>query len=142
MTARKPTPEGIVQRAIIEYLTASRIGKVRRVNAGVAKVGNAPTHPWQKDTRYRIQLAEPGHSDLVVELNNDPRNIFIEVKAPKGKATDLQLAFLARQRTRGNIAFVAYSVREVFEHLTQAGFQGLPVPQEARKPLPTTRRAR
>lgn len=137
MTARKPTPEGRVQKAIVEYLTACRLGKVRRVNAGVAKVGAPPTHPWAKDTRYRIQLAEPGHSDLVVELANDPRSIYIEVKAPGGKATELQLAFLNRQRTRGNWGFVASSVCEVYAELTRLGFKGLPVPsgqaQETRK---------
>ncbi len=136
--AKSPTPEGVVSKAIVAYLALCRLGKVRRVNAGVAKVGNAPTHPWQKDTRYRVQLAEPGHSDLVVELERETRCIFIEVKAPKGKATDLQLAFLARQRTRGNVAFVAHSVLEVYEELTRAGFQGLPCPQETREaPRPT-----
>jgi len=140
MTARKPTPEGVVSKDIVDYLTLCRLGKVRRVNAGVAKVGNAPTHPWQKDTRYRVQLAEPGHSDLVVELERETRCIFIEVKAPKGKATDLQLAFLARQRTRGNVAFVAHSVLEVYEELTKAGFRALPVPQTPRTTLKATTR--
>lgn len=132
MTARTPTPEGRVQKAIIEYLQACRLGKVRRVNAGVAKVGDAPTHPWAKDTRRRVRLAEAGHSDLVVELDGSPRCIFIEVKAPGGKPTDLQLAFLNRQRCRGNVAFVASSVLQVYQELTRAGFHGLPVPAGAR----------
>lgn len=133
------TPESIVQKSIVDYLRACHLGVIRRVNAGVAKVGNAPTHPWAKDTRRRIQLAEAGHSDLVVELDRDTRNVFIEVKSATGRPTALQLQFLARQRERGHVAFIARSPWDVYEALTEAGFKGLPVPHKPRKAPEATR---
>jgi hypothetical protein len=127
------TPEGIVLKSILAYLKLCRLGTVRRVNVGQARMGNAPIHPWAKDTRRVVRFGEPGHSDLVLELNRDTRNVYIEVKSATGKPTALQLQFLARQRERGHIAFVARSIQDVHDALLDAGFPVPCVPQDRRK---------
>ena len=143
---RKTNPETIQQREIVRYLALCRLGKVRRVNTGMLRAGNAPAHPWAKDTRRVVRFGEKGHSDLVLELAGDPRSVFIEVKAlgwkppqpPKPDATGStrqkyrhyleQAAFLEAQRQRGHFGFIARSALEVYQHLVNLGFQGLPVP--------------
>ena len=160
MTTRKRTPEGEAQTLIIEYLKLCSLGKVKRNNVGQVRMGEAPKHPWAKDTRRVVRFGEVGESDLEVELTGQPRSLFVEVKPlgwnppqeprPGSAATTWkkyrhhldQVAFQTRQRARGHFAIFARSPWEVFEQLTALGFQGLPVPQETRKPLSATRRAR
>lgn len=161
---KKPTPEGAVQSAVIAYLKICRLGKVTRNNVGMARMGAAPTHPWAKDTRRFVRFGETGESDLSLELDGDTRTVFIETKEPKWKEpihpkpgaclSTLkkyrhyldQVEFQARQIARGHIAFFARSVFEVYAHLTDAGFLGLPRPQETRKmpaaPLPRAKAAK
>ncbi len=153
-----PTPEALASKAIRDYLAVARIGKVKRVNVGQARIGQAPTHPWQKDTRRIVRFGEVGHSDLQVELRmDDPRipavyrgrDLFPEVKAagwtpppvPKfGAAASTlkryrhhldQVAFLTRQNERGNLGFFVRTPTELYQRLLKAGFVGLPVPEEA-----------
>lgn len=154
MTKRTgPTPESIASKAIVQYLQLCRLGKIIRNNVGQVRIGQAPRHPWQRDTRRVVRFGEVGESDLAVELVNDPRMVFIEVKEPSWRAPTVpkfgccdstlkkyqhhvdQLAFLERQIKRGNIAFFARSPFEVWQNLHKAGFQGLPVPQETPKPI-------
>lgn len=149
-----PTPEALASKAIQDYLKLCRLGKLKRNNVGQVRVGPAPTHPWQRDTRRLVRFGEVGEADLSVELTGSPRVIYIEVKhatwtaptVPKvGSAKSTiekychhldQVAFQTRQIARGNIAFFARSPLEVYHHLTDAGFRGLPVPQESSKPIP------
>lgn len=149
---KKSTPEGQVLQAVMEYLQLCRLGKVTRANVGVARMGEKTSnHPWAKDTRRFVRFGTTGESDLRVELDGDPRVIFIETKAPNWKAPNPpkpgasvstlkkyrhhrdQLSFLAAQNARGNIAFFARSVEEVFLALTMAGFDGLPTPGGVQK---------
>lgn len=51
-----------------------------------------------------------GYSDLSGVIQGSGRAIFIEVKAPGGKPTALQLGFLERRRAEGAVAFWADSV--------------------------------
>ena len=68
------TPEGAASKAIRDYLALIHIGKVKRINVGQVRMGDAPKHPWQRDTRRIVRFGEVGHSDLQVELNlDDPR---------------------------------------------------------------------
>lgn len=163
MSPRKQTPEGLALRAITDYLTLCRLGKVKRRNVGQLRVGDAPTHPWARDTRRIVRFGEPGESDLEVELAGDTRSLFVEVKAPSWHAPQQpkpgassstwakyrhhldQVAFQERQRARGHFAIFARSPAEVYEQLVTLGFKGLPVPsgcpQDRREPVRTTRRA-
>ena len=152
MTARKQTPEGAALKPITAYLQLCRLGKVRRVNAGTAKVGAPPAHPWAKDTRYRLKLAEKGHTDLVLELDGDPRSVYIESKRlgwkpPKPPKPDAaastrkkyqdyldQVAFQERQKARGNFACFATCAWDVFMALVSWGFTRVPVPNPPKRP--------
>ena len=132
---RGSNPETGIQRAIVDYLKACRIGLVRRVNTGQVWVGGSQ-HPWGSKGRP-VRFGEPGHSDLIVELDASAaipeayrgRNLYLEVKVPGNRPTALQEAFLSRQRARGCPAFWARSVCEVHAELCRLGFQGLPVPR-------------
>lgn len=157
MTARKRTPEGEAQALIVEYLKFCNLGKVKRNNVGQARMGEAPKHPWAKDTRRVVRFGEVGESDLEVELTGQPRSLFVEVKPlgwnppqePRpGSAASTwkkyrhhldQVAFQTHQRARGHFAIFARSPREVYEQLTALGFQGLPVPRETPKPVRASR---
>lgn len=109
---KPPTPESMVLKAVMQFLRAKRIGHVMRVNTGAV---------WAGEHRERlVRFGEVGHSDLVVELP-DGRNAYIEVKAPGGKPTDAQVAFLARQSARGCPAGVVHSVAELEQLLAAHG---------------------
>lgn len=156
MSPRRQTPEGEATKAIKDYLAVIRIGLVKRVNVGSLKVGPAPTHPWQKDTRRHVRFGEVGASDLAVELNvNDPRipaqyrgrDLFPEVKplgwtpppVPKAFAAKStwekyrhyaeQRVWLDRQTSRGNLGGFVTSPRDLYDLLCAAGFRGLPAPE-------------
>ena len=164
---RKQTPEGEALRAIVDYLRAAHIGEVKRVNVGQLRVGEAPRHPWAKDTRRIVRFGEVGASDLHVELSLTDariperlrgRDLFVEVKRADwhpptvpafGCAASTleayrhhvdQVQFLDRQILRGNLGLFARSPWEVYIHLVESGFRGLPVPQAQREaPARTTR---
>jgi hypothetical protein len=114
-------------------------------------MGDAPTHPWAKDTRRLVRFGEVGESDLEVELNGQPRSLFVEVKPlgwkppamPKfGAAVSTlkkyrhhleQIAFQKRQRDRGHFAIFARSPYEVYVQLVALGFRGLPIPADCQR---------
>lgn len=56
-----------------------------------------------------------GYSDLSGVIPGPGRAIFIEVKAPGGKPTPLQLGFLERRRAEGAVALWADSVTSALE---------------------------
>jgi len=53
-----------------------------------------------------------GFSDLFGHRAGDARAFYLEVKTPKGRPTDQQLAFIAAMQKRGAIAAVVRSVDE------------------------------
>ena len=164
---KPPTPEAIHMKAVVEDLRLCRIGKIKRVNTGQARIGNAPTHPWAKDARRFVRFGEVGASDLQIELEvNDPRipiqyrgrDLYPEVKRADWKPPTVpkfgasrstlakyrhhveQVAFLKRQADRGNLGWIVRSPYELYLHLSQVGFSGLPVPAACPLSSPTTSR--
>ena len=116
-TKRKgPTPEQVVQKAILKYLSLCRIGKVTRNNVGMVWTGGRP------GAGRPVRFGTVGQADLTVEIPDSPMCIHIEVKAPGGKTTPAQDAWLAAQRKRGHICLVASSVDQVADALAAAGF--------------------
>jgi hypothetical protein len=113
----KLKPEALIQRTILAWLRANGL-HAQRVNAGQIWVGKSP-HPWGPKGRP-VHLAETGHSDLTVELP-DGRTAYLEVKAPRGRVTAAQEAFLARQAARGCPAGVVRSIGDVQALLDAAG---------------------
>ena len=148
-TRRGPTPEWAVQKAIVQFLCASRLGTVKRVNVGVAWMGGS-NHAWGPKGRP-VRFGEKGHSDLVLEFEGSTRCAFIETKRPGWKPPQRpkdtaaastwrkyrdhldQVAFLERQRERGHLAFFATSPEDVERELRAAGIN-LPISTHARRP--------
>jgi len=160
---RGPTPEALATRAITDYLRVAQLGKVKRINVGQVRMGEAPTHPWAKDNRRIVRFGETGHSDFQVELSTTHpgipltlrgRDLFLEIKAAGWTAPKVpkvgcapstlkayrhhvdQETFLARQRDRGNLGFFARSPFEVYLRLVESGFKGLPVPSQGIQEAP------
>lgn len=120
MTAGKlPDPDlfGLVQQppkrtndrpevaALAEVLRALRahssVAWCERQNSGAAKVGG----------RF-IRFGWPGCPDVLGQLT-DGRLLGVEVKAPKGRPSPEQVAFLVRINQSGGVAFVARNCLDV-----------------------------
>ena len=63
-----------------------------------------------------IRFGWPGCTDVLGQLK-DGRLLGVEVKAPKGKPSPEQVAFLERIRGAGGAAFIAYDLRDVLREL-------------------------
>ena len=88
--------------------------RLLRINAGVAWQGTVIERTPQRlvlARPYAIRLAAPGVSDLI-GWTEGGRFVAIEVKAPRGRVTDEQKAFLDLVRRSGGLAGVARSVEE------------------------------
>ena len=85
--------------------------RLLRINAGVAWQGTVierTQHRLVLARPYAIRLAAPGVSDLIGWTHG--RFVAIEVKAPRGRLTDEQAAFLDLVRRSGGLAGVARSI--------------------------------
>jgi len=127
-----PKPEAKLQKALIEYLKLLPwVAKVNRHNVGQAMMGARPGFAGRP-----VYFSERGHSDLSIEVRNDPRVIWIETKAPgarpSGRAQaahwEEQEGFLARKRASGHPAFFCRAGEILRTELTRAG---LPAPSVA-----------
>lgn len=161
---KKPTPESLSLKAITNYLSLAHLGRVRRVNTGQLRVGDAPRHPWARDTRRVVRFGEVGASDLAVELDlHDPRipaqfrgrDLYPEVKRADWKAPQVpkfgaarstiakyrhhveQLSWIKRQVDRGNLGCIVRSPAELYAYLVAQGFKGLPVPEGVAQACPS-----
>ena len=86
--------------------------RLLRVNAGVAWQGTVierTEHRLVLARPYAIRLAAPGVSDLI-GWTEGGRFVAIEVKAPRGRLTDEQAAFIELVRRSGGLAGVARSI--------------------------------
>jgi hypothetical protein len=95
--------------ALVEVLKALRahpgVAWVERQNSGVARIGG----------RF-VRFGWPGCPDVLGQLK-DGRLLGVEVKAAKGRASPEQVAFMARIRGAGGVAFVARDLRDVVREL-------------------------
>ena len=86
--------------------------RLLRINAGVAWQGTVierTEHRLVLARPYAIRLAAPGVSDLI-GWTEGGRFVAIEVKAPRGRLTDEQAAFIELVRRSGGLAGVARSI--------------------------------
>lgn len=105
----KKSPETAVQRAILEYLQYHpAVAKCWRNNAGKIKT----------ESGNLVQMSPAGTSDIIGFMK-DGRFLAVEVKAGKGKATDLQNDFISSVNESGGIAFVAWSVDDCETELSK-----------------------
>lgn len=124
---KKATPESLVLKDVLQYLNLCRIGKVIRNNVGQIQV------PDSRGGKGRfIRFGVPGQADVTVEITDSPLCVHVECKAPGGKLSDHQAAWLDAQRKRGHVCIVAKSAMDVYEALAAAGFE-VPAPGGRRK---------
>ena len=105
------TSERDIQNQILIALSHGPT-RLLRVNAGVAWQGTVIERTPQRlvlARPYAIRLAAPGVSDLI-GWTEGGRFVAIEVKAPRGRLTDEQAAFIELVRRSGGLAGVARSV--------------------------------
>ena len=107
------TSERDIQNQILIALSHGPT-RLLRVNAGVAWQGTVierTEHRLVLARPYAIRLAAPGVSDII-GWTEGGRFVAIEVKAPRGRLTDEQKAFIDLVRRSGGVAGVARSVEE------------------------------
>ena len=90
------TPEGIIQKSIVDYCTLKG-ALVFRMNSGKAK--------------YNIKLSPPGTPDLLVVYSS--RCLWIEVKTPTGKVSEAQQEMHDRLRGLGQYVLIARCLEDV-----------------------------
>ena len=113
---RQPSarPEADVLRTVLAALRRHpAVAWVERVNSGVVEV----------DGRW-IRYGWVGSADVIGQLA-DGRFLAVECKAPAGRVSEAQQAFLDRVTAAGGVAFVARGSDDVATELGQAD----PVPQ-------------
>lgn len=98
-----------IQDSILDYLGMTRVLAWRN-NTGVGRFQG-------KDGKDRfIRFSRPGASDIFAVKNGT--FIAIEVKRPGGKVSPAQAEFIEDVTKAGGIAFVAYSLEDVIEKLS------------------------
>lgn len=114
--AKKAQPEKGVQRAIQQAF---------RLQHGIALVyvdaGAAGMRQGQARGAGGYSATPAGFPDLVGVVPPSGRAIYIEVKAPGGKPTELQLRMLAALASKGAVAFWADSVASALEQFERLG---------------------
>lgn len=99
------TPEGNIQKQILDYLKRLRI------------------YAWRNNTRsifmggHRYQYGKKGSSDILGILPGG-RFLAIEVKVPGEKPTPEQLEFLDAINSAGGLGLVAYSLEDAIARLS------------------------
>jgi hypothetical protein len=115
LTTLEPT-EAQTQAAILQYLTMDpRVAWARRFNTGAAVVEGVG--PGGRPSRRFVRYAFPGCADILGQLRGSGRFLAIEVKAPKGRATQEQTDFLQQVIDGGGVAVIARSIEDVRDAL-------------------------
>ena len=109
---REITPdEATVQASILQYLAVHPlVAWAHRFNTGAHAVEDVDAK-GRKRRRF-IRYAFPGCSDVLGQMR-DGRFLAVECKAPDGKATDAQRAFLELVAENGGVAVLASSIEDV-----------------------------
>lgn len=102
------TPEGALQRLVMDYLAAEHIFSLR-MNTGTAKI----------DNRF-VSFGLPGMADILAfprgrmwVTKSQQEILWIELKAPKGKQSPLQKSFQEKVESEGHRYVLAYSLDDV-----------------------------
>lgn len=105
--------EQIIQNSILNYLLLdNRVAWAHRMNTGAARYG-------AKGNERFIRFGFPGCSDIVGQLK-DGRILCLEVKRPKGKATELQQSFIDLVNKNNGVAGVVRSIDDAAAIITNA----------------------
>jgi predicted NUDIX family NTP pyrophosphohydrolase len=109
----RPEPsESAVLDAILQALAVHpAVGGFWRQNTGAFAIGEG------RNRRF-VRFGPKGSPDIHGYLN-DGRALFVEVKRPSGRVSGDQKAFIERAVAHGAVAFVARSVDDVWDKLTE-----------------------
>lgn len=117
---RKQTPEGELQRLVLDWLAAEHIlsfrmnsgtlrnGVGRPVTFGTPGMADVLAFPWKKTNRELYVRS----GFLNIELEEIVPT-WIELKAPKGKQTEMQKSFQAQVETAGHHYLLIRSLEEL-----------------------------
>ena len=107
--------ESEIQRVILEWLAAKHIFSLR-MNTG------AMTSEYRGKKRF-MRFGEPGQADILAFVSrhyehcgagfDEIKPTWIEVKAEKGKQSDLQKSFQAKVESEGHMYILARSLDDV-----------------------------
>ena len=116
------TPEGAIKRVILDYLAARHIlafrmntmtsirsykGKQRRIDSGVPGMADVLAFP-----QIKVHCPAGCSRPLIA-----PFPVWLEVKAEKGKQSELQKSFQAQVEAEGHLYRIVRSVQDVEEAL-------------------------
>jgi len=101
--------EGLIQRAVLDYLAAKKIFAYRSQSVGV----------WDSKKGVYRTSGVKGVPDITCII--DGKYIGIEVKTPRGKLSPAQEEFSDRIVEAGGIYLVAHSVDELESDLQELG---------------------
>lgn len=74
---------------------------------------------YTKDGRYFSTGVPQGFSDLFGVRKSDGKAVFIEVKTPKGRATERQYNFIQMMKLSGAVAGICRSAEEAVKLVTK-----------------------
>ena len=108
---RKHTPEGALQRLVLDWLAAKHIFAIR-MNVGAILMQESP------GTRF-LRFGVPGMADILAfpQVNGAPDIVWLELKAPKGKQSELQKSFQAKVESEGHKYLLIRDLSELEEQL-------------------------
>ena len=99
------TPEGKIQKEILEYLTLERVFHWRQNNLPVFD---------PRINGYRSHTGMKGVPDIICVIKG--QFVGIEVKTPKGKQSPDQVFFQKRLEANGGVYILAKSLDDVVEY--------------------------
>ena len=105
---RKQTPEGQLQRLVLDWLAAKHIFAIRMNSGTLTGASGRP-----------VTFGVPGIADILTfPIDRDyptrpGRACWIELKAPKGKQSDLQKSFQAQVEEEGHRYLLIRSLDEL-----------------------------
>lgn len=111
---KKPAPEKLVQRAIVDAFRLRYRVALVHVDSGAAGMRRG-----QGAGQGGYSATPAGFPDLVGVLPPSGRAVYVEVKAPGNRPTELQTRMLDALRLKGAIAFWADSVDSALAQFEQ-----------------------
>lgn len=99
--------ESDIQRDILDYLAKRRIFHYRQNTGG-----------WKNEQGHFYRFGSKGSPDIVCIIQG--RYVGLEVKTPKGKLSDDQVAFHQNAMAAGGIVFTVRSLDEAIEAVEDA----------------------
>ena len=117
MGKKRAAPEELIQRAIVNHLLFLENQGKLTFTAITNNVPRGGLAAMKSQMKFKTLGLRPGFPDIAVALPAKPEygqpNIYIEVKAPKGRQVDTQKDWQAKLEAQGHIYRICRSVDDV-----------------------------